>query len=262
MPKQTEPTETDDVTTLIPECPDNIKPFLTQTFSDIDSAFKFYEDYARICGFTIRRSSEKTNKANEITSKYFVCSRSGKIDAIDSGSAVHRTKRTVSIKSNCLAKLVVGYAGNDTYTVKKFIESHNHEFASGEGLQFLKCNRSMTEIHKHFVSNAAKANIGPTRAHSIFKSIVGSYENVGATAIDFKNYRRDIKQFIGKHDADMIIRKFKDIQEGSDGNFRFEYEIDAEKHLTRLLWADGLGRRSYEVFGDVVSFDATYRTNK
>ncbi|KAK1395117.1 hypothetical protein POM88_014173 [Heracleum sosnowskyi] len=27
-------------------------------------------------------------------------------------------------------------------------------------------------------------------------------------------------------------------------------------------WADRIGRRSYDVFGDVVSFDATYRTNK
>ncbi|KAL8123920.1 hypothetical protein AgCh_011795 [Apium graveolens] len=37
---------------------------------------------------------------------------------------------------------------------------------------------------------------------------------------------------------------------------------DSDGHLTRLFWADVRGRRNYEVFEDVISFDATYRTNK
>ncbi|XP_074376755.1 protein FAR1-RELATED SEQUENCE 1-like [Apium graveolens] len=51
-------------------------------------------------------------------------------------------------------------------------------------------------------------------------------------------------------------------KETSDGGFFYEYQTDSDGHLTRLFWADVRGRRNYEVFGDVVSFDATYRTNK
>ncbi|WOG92428.1 hypothetical protein DCAR_0311694 [Daucus carota subsp. sativus] len=60
----------------------------------------------------------------------------------------------------------------------------------------------------------------------------------------------------------MIVQKFKDIQDSSDPHFRFEYRTDSHNHLTQLFWADGDGRKNYEVFGDAVSFDATYRTNR
>lgn len=58
----------------------------------------------------------------------------------------------------------------------------------------------------------------------------------------------------------MIIQKFRDIQESFDPEFKLEYRTDSKNHLTQLFWADGFGRRNYEVFGDVISFDATYRT--
>lgn len=143
------------------------------------------------------------------------------------------------------------------FSVKTFIEKHNHSFTGKGGIQFLWCNRSLTEFHKKVIMD-----IGATRAHAILKSMLGSYENVGATVVDFKNFARDIKEYIGKHDADMIIQKFKDIQEASDKEFKFEYKTDKNNHLTHLLWADGISRRNFQVFGDVVSFDATYRTNK
>lgn len=120
----------------------------------------------------------------------------------------------------------------------------------------------MSDLHMKFVFDANLINIGPTRAFTIFKAMCGSYCNIGATAVDFKNWARDIKAFIGKHDADMIIQKFKDKNETSDNSFAYEYQTDASGHLTRIFWADARGRESYDLFGDVVSVDATYRTNK
>nr|XP_017239585.1 PREDICTED: protein FAR1-RELATED SEQUENCE 5-like [Daucus carota subsp. sativus] len=113
-----------------------------------------------------------------------------------------------------------------------------------------------------FIVDASKSNIGASRAHTILRSMIGSYKDIGAIVVDFKNFSRDIKQHIGKHDADMIVQKFKDIQDSSDPHFRFEYRTDSHNHLTQLFWADGDGRKNYEVFGDAVSFDATYRTNR
>lgn len=54
------------------------------------------------------------------------------------------------------------------------------------------------------------------------KELYGSYENVDATSTDFKNYGQDVKARIGKHDADMIIEKFKMKQELSKNYFYFE----------------------------------------
>lgn len=57
----------------------------------------------------------------------------------------------------------------------------------------------------------------------------------------------------------MISQKFKDILESSDKEFRFEYKTDENNHLKNLLWADGISRRNFQVFGDVATFDATCR---
>ncbi|KAK1369851.1 hypothetical protein POM88_035943 [Heracleum sosnowskyi] len=158
--------------------------------------------------------------------------------------------------------MVVKFAGMERYSVSKFFEKHNHELASESEKQFLRSNRCMTDLHMKFVFDANLTNIGPTRAFTIFKAMCGSYGDVGATAVDFKNWARDIKAFIGKHDADMIIQKFKDKNETTDNSFAYEYQTDSSGHLTRIFWVDARGRESYDLFGDVLSVDATYRTNK
>jgi ABC-type uncharacterized transport system auxiliary subunit len=38
--------------------------------------------------------------------------------------------------------------------------------------------------------------------------------------------------------------------------------LDAEEHITNIFWADAQMIIDYKLFGDVVSFDTAYRTNK
>ncbi|XP_035845234.1 protein FAR1-RELATED SEQUENCE 7-like [Helianthus annuus] len=45
-------------------------------------------------------------------------------------------------------------------------------------------------------------------------------------------------------------------------DFSFEYSVDDDKRLTGLFWADGLCKRNFMEFGDVISFDATFKTNR
>ncbi|XP_074305614.1 uncharacterized protein LOC141640832 [Silene latifolia] len=49
---------------------------------------------------------------------------------------------------------------------------------------------------------------------------------------------------------------------GQDSGFFFDYDVDSDGSLSKAIWADGIARRNYSVFGDVVSFDPTYSTNK
>jgi hypothetical protein len=45
-------------------------------------------------------------------------------------------------------------------------------------------------------------------------------------------------------------------------NFYFEMDMDAECRLKNVFWADARSRASYVDFGDAVTFDTTYLTNK
>ncbi|VFQ74279.1 unnamed protein product [Cuscuta campestris] len=99
------------------------------------------------------------------------------------------------------------------------------------------------------------------KSYSLFKESVGGYDNIGATAVDFKNFRRDLKAYIAGGDAQMVIDKLFRKHETCSA-FHFEYDVDDSNQLTRLFWCDPVARKNYAMFGDVVSFDATYETNR
>ncbi|KAJ0554296.1 putative MULE transposase domain, FHY3/FAR1 family [Helianthus annuus] len=65
-------------------------------------------------------------------------------------------------------------------------------------------------------------------------SLKGGEHLVRGTKIDHKNFARDIREFIGERDAQMVIDKLN----------------------------DDICKCNYNAFGDVVAFDATYDTNK
>ncbi|KAL9683950.1 hypothetical protein QQ045_021379 [Rhodiola kirilowii] len=75
------------------------------------------------------------------------------------------------------------------------------------------------------------------------------------------------KQFLTSHrEMSLIDKQFMVVDNLSDKiktcpGYLFEYFLDEEEILTRLFWADVISRRENTIFGDVVSFDATYRMN-
>ncbi|KAK6163035.1 hypothetical protein DH2020_002876 [Rehmannia glutinosa] len=42
----------------------------------------------------------------------------------------------------------------------------------------------------------------------------------------------------------------------------FDYDVDQDEQLTRLFWANQTAIMNYAAFGDVISFDVTYNTNR
>ncbi|XP_074299968.1 protein FAR1-RELATED SEQUENCE 5-like [Silene latifolia] len=93
------------------------------------------------------------------------------------------------------------------------------------------------------------------------KEVVNGYQNIGASLNDFKNFQRDIKCFIHERDGQLFIDHFKNMAE-TRPDFYFDYDVDVDGSLRRAIWADGIAMRNYSVFGDAVSYDPTYSTNK
>ncbi|XP_020262617.1 protein FAR1-RELATED SEQUENCE 5-like [Asparagus officinalis] len=243
------------------------KPYINQSFRSLEDGIEFYREYGRKSGFEIRRHTEKKHEDDTVLLKHIVCSRAGSnelkmdVDFEDFSSISKKRRRTVSSRCGCKAKVVFKFDGLKGYNVLSFVEEHSHFLVSGSGKQFLKSNRVLGLAHKKLVFDGAKANMGPNKTYNFAKELCGSYSNVGATCTEFKNWSRDVKLYIGDRDAQMIIEKFTDKKEMCDGFF-YDYAVDEEGRLTRIFWADVIGRRNYDVFGDVISFDSTYSTNK
>lgn len=50
-------------------------------------------------------------------------------------------------------------------------------------------------------------------------------------------------------------------KKSGDAAFYYYYTVNEDNRLGDLFWCDGGARADYVVFGDILAFDATYRTN-
>ncbi|GJS83903.1 FAR1-related sequence 5-like protein [Tanacetum coccineum] len=147
-----------------------------------------------------------------------------------------RKRRTKSQAINCPAKLCLKrIIGTETYRVLDFVENHNHPLMNLNNMNLSKARRQLHFDDYIFIHRASLSNLGPTRAHRL--------------------------KFCACWDAQMLVDKmFKRKKHVPD--FSFEYHTLPSKELVRLFWADETMKCNYNAFGDVVSFDATFHTNK
>ncbi|XP_019179720.1 PREDICTED: protein FAR1-RELATED SEQUENCE 1-like [Ipomoea nil] len=70
-------------------------------------------------------------------------------------------------------------------------------------------------------------------AYLRFCQIVGDYSEVGATIMDFKNVRRDLRAYILGADAQILVHNLIKKQEMCPA-FAFDYEVDEDEQMSRL----------------------------
>ncbi|XP_019186463.1 PREDICTED: protein FAR1-RELATED SEQUENCE 5-like [Ipomoea nil] len=239
-------------------------PFEGQRFETVENGIEFYEEYAKEAGFDVRHGTKRRNRFGQVSIKYMLCSREGykaERKEPNNSSKEKQRRRRVSNRIGCKARMVITKCDEGGYKVHAIQLRHTHCLCSDAAKPFLKINRQLDIGHKTFLTHCAKANIGPTKAFRLFKEMVGTFTDVGATCIDFCNFRRDLLAYIAEADAQMVIEDmFKRKEDNPD--FYFDFDIDEEAQLTRLFWADAECRRNYAYYGDVMSFDATYNTNR
>ncbi|XP_048503104.1 protein FAR1-RELATED SEQUENCE 5-like [Beta vulgaris subsp. vulgaris] len=254
----------------MPLCSNELTPVLGMKFDTLEEGIKFYDAYALHCGFNTRKSTTNKNKSGVVAIKYCLCNKAGfkekrktknedKPKEQEDGKATTR-KRLVT-RVGCKAQLVLKIREEGGYFVKNFYEGHTHPLYTPSCRKFQKQGRKMTILHKKFVVDNSKLNIGPTKSFRILKENVGGYDNIGASKQDFKNFSRDLKAYIDGSDAQMFVDNFK-MKKLLWGAFFYDFEVDDEQCLTKAFWADPICRKNYALFGDMVSFDTTYETNR
>ncbi|GJV92576.1 FAR1-related sequence 5-like protein [Tanacetum coccineum] len=215
-------------------------------YDSVDDCVVAYMKYAAEAGFVVRRSCQKRMLNEDVKQKYLVCNRMGcpkgiHVDTLDLRNSDKPKRHSNLHITGCKARAVFIL---DTRT-RKFILNvfdtiHNHELEREEYKHLSKTKRQLTYMEQAFIVKAATVNIGATRAHHLLTGIKGSYLLVHGTTVDFKNFFRSVNCYIGDSDAQMLIHKMK----------------NRKKH------ADEVSKYNYREFGDVVSFDATFKTNK
>jgi hypothetical protein len=101
----------------------------------------------------------------------------------------------------------------------------------------------------------------PRKMMLIFRSIRGKFRGIPFDAVDLSNIKSKQQQIEKDHDIQKCLERFKTLQKTVPG-FYHDMEIDSEKRVRSLFWMDAMCVMNYKLFGDYISFDTTFSTNK
>ncbi|XP_031096914.1 protein FAR1-RELATED SEQUENCE 5-like [Ipomoea triloba] len=253
----------------IPDCDESIKPLLGQQFSTLDEGVGYYKEYAAFVGFDVSSSTVKKNRYGDVEVKYLLCSREGytvtkeqrSTTTGEANGANINTRRRVSNRVGCMARCALKRLKDGHYAINVLIETHKHRLCDKEAKKFLKINRNLGIGHQAFIAACEKANIGTSKAFELYSVLGDGVDSVCATCIDFRNCRRDVQAQVHDADAQSIIEKYTK-KKALFATYTFDYDVDDEQKLCRVFWCDPIAKQNYLQFGEMVSFDATYRTNR
>ncbi|CAN0858260.1 Protein FAR1-RELATED SEQUENCE 3 [Linum grandiflorum] len=80
--------------------------------------------------------------------------------------------------------------------------------------------------------------------------------------MDLRNHiQRTNNKLIERRAVDFLLKYFADKGNGNSG-FYHKMKPDKDGQIESVFWAYARMRMDYQYFGDYISFDTTYRTNK
>ncbi|XP_074271058.1 protein FAR1-RELATED SEQUENCE 5-like [Silene latifolia] len=237
-----------------PSCPEHVKPINGMIFPNLEDGIDFYNKYAKVCGFIPRLDSKKLVKGI-ITHKRCVCNKEGK-----SRNKGTKRKGTVT-KTGCEAKVSFRRIDTGEYEIYDFVEVHTHAMIIPATMIHLKPSSNLNLFHKKIIMDNSRVNHGPVDSFRMFKEYIKGYKNVGASLEDFKKNLRVVKKYIKEYDVEMLLESFMQ-KKAMSPSFYFDFDVDDEKRLSKVFWADPISIKNYALFGEAISFDATYNFNE
>ncbi|XP_071694827.1 protein FAR1-RELATED SEQUENCE 5-like [Rutidosis leptorrhynchoides] len=252
-----------------PNVDESLLPSIGMVFDSIDLAYNFYKEYAISGGFEVRKSSSKRGfdefGNSLVRYKYFLCSKQGSNQEIlHKPEDVSATDDIFDMNVDCFAEVNtltsvddnVGYRVKQTLPIR--VDNNKKKKKINRPSHRTGCLASIGIVLKRYNKFVIQ------KGYRILGKVKGGDEDVGCSKVDCKNWKRDVIKYIGEGDGEMFIQRLEN-KKKSLKNFSFEYftVFNNDKwELAGAFWADQASKENYKVFGDVVSFDSTYRTNK
>jgi zinc finger SWIM domain-containing protein 3 len=212
-------------------------------------------------GFSVRR--RYTNRGTidgVVTGCKFVCFKEGK-KAADKRDSL--TKKRAEIRTGCTVHISITLDREDgCYEIFDLDVEHNHMLQLPEACRLLPSQRKISEIQAFEIEIADDSGIAPKNAHEFASRVVGGLGNLSYTRRDHKNHLRTKRQRELKYDeADIILKYFQD-KAIENPSFQHVVQLDRDEQIANVFWADAKMIIDYAHFGDVITFDTTFGTNK
>jgi len=242
----------------------DLEPYEGLEFESEEAAKAFYNSYARRVGFSSRVSmSRRSRRDGAIIQRSFVCAKEGfRVDKDKPGRDPARVKRPrAETRVGCKAMLVVKIQDSGRWVVSNFVKEHNHELVPADKVHCLRSHRHVSGSAKSLIDTLQGAGIGPSGIMSALIKEYGGISNVGFTERDCRNYMRSSRQRTLGGDTQLLLDYLRNRQ-ADNPSFFYAVQGDEDQCMSNIFWADPKARTNYTYFGDTVTFDTTYRSNR
>ncbi|RVX10646.1 Protein FAR1-related sequence 5 [Vitis vinifera] len=181
-------------------------------FSSVDEAEEFYNLFAKVTGFSVRKDDVKRDKNQNIVSLTRV---------------------------GCEATFRIGFNKQmNKWVVKEFMVDHNHPLVEQKNVQFLRSHRVIKNADKAQLNAMRGVGIGTSQIMDYMVQQSGGYNNVGFTKKDLYNHvDADRRVHLRDGDAEGALAYLCGKSE-MDPSFYYKYNVDEDNHLANLFWAD------------------------
>ncbi|RYQ90948.1 hypothetical protein Ahy_B09g096864 isoform G [Arachis hypogaea] len=126
----------------------------------------------------------------------------------------------------------------------------------------LKQHRELSMFVHHTIETHEEAGTRSSKTYQSFMAGAGSHRELGFIEKDMRNYITREVQNIFKEDDAKEFGKYLLRMKEKNQNFFFELNLEGDRCIKHAFWADARSKAAFEYFGDVVSFDTTYNTNR
>jgi zinc finger SWIM domain-containing protein 3 len=245
-----------------PNLPMELTPSNGMQFESDEIAYNFYNDYGRMTGFSIRKEYvNKCKKTGIVTSRRLVCEKEG-IRGIDKRDSKTRKPRAET-RCGCNAHLVIVYnRDSGKYMVTDFIAEHNHNLHLSTTVHMMPSQRKMSTTQAAEIDLAYESGLRLKDSYQLMSKQVGGGDNLGFTKQDHKNYLRNKRQRALKFGEAASLERYFRHQLKENPSYYYAFQLDVEELITNIFWADARMIIDYSHFGDAITFDTTYSTNR
>ncbi|XP_041004103.1 protein FAR1-RELATED SEQUENCE 3-like [Juglans microcarpa x Juglans regia] len=199
------------------------EPKLGMKFATDHELMAYYMRYAKQQGFGVITQRTKREANGRVKYLTIGCARGGKYHP--SHSNISRPRPT--IKTDCKAQ-INAHLMEGSWVVTTVEIAHNHSTVSPQKSRFFRSHKCLDE----------------------YSQMMLDLNDMAA---------RQLR--LGKGGGEALTEYFKRIRLHNYG-FVYVIDMDEELRLRNVFWPDARSRAAYEYFGDVITFDMTYLTNR
>ncbi|XP_072080981.1 protein FAR1-RELATED SEQUENCE 5-like [Arachis hypogaea] len=202
---------------------------------------------------------DKTRKESKIpVNQSIYCTREGYRESrVNAATRANRITAT-----RCRARMYVMLDNeNECWVVSRLELRHSHPCSAEKAVHYHEY-RELTMHAKCVITDNDEAGIRPNKTYLALANEVGGSANLDFSEKNVRNYiTRNLRCSDDNEDFQGMMNYFVQMKE-INPNFFYAMDVDDANKFRSALWVDARCTASYEYYGDVVSFDTTYRRNR